>query len=136
MSVDFSKLSQTRVTVPIALLLGLFWVGWNARDFTIETLDEFFFSEAEASQLAEAVKQNTDTITTYIKRQDLRIVNAEIADVTDQIIETQLWIEANGQNTIATARLQDLVERKNKLEAKKACLLNDNVTDKSTCDEA
>jgi hypothetical protein len=136
MAVNLAKMGETKVTVPLILLGALLVFGWKAKDFTVGTLDEFFFSEAEASQLAEAVTKNTETLTNYIRRQDLRDVNSEIAGVTNQIQETQLWIEANGQNPIATARLQELVERKNKLEAKKACLLNDNIEDKSVCEEA
>ena len=48
---------------------------------------------------------------------------------------TQLWIAANGENPIATARLTDLVQRSRALNDKKDCLLNDNVTDKSVCDD-
>ena len=112
MAMNFSKLGEQKVTVPVILLVFLLYLGWNARDFTIDGLDEFFFSEAQGTELAEAVKANTDVLTKYIQRQEIRDVNDQLVQIGAQVTETQLWIAANGDNPIATARLGDLVQRR------------------------
>ena len=134
MAMNFSKLGEQKVTVPVILLVFLLYVGWNARDFTIDGLDEFFFSEAQGTELADAVKANTDVLFAYIQRQEIRDVNEQIQAIGEQVTETQLWIAANGDNPIATARLTDLVQRRRVLEERKSCLQNDNISDKEVCD--
>lgn len=134
MSMNLSKIGEQKVTVPLILLAGLLWLGWNARDLTVNGLDQFFFSEAQGQELAEAVQQNTKVLTDYIRRAEIRDVNDQLVQIDAQVTETQLWIAANGENPIATARLGDLVQRRRGLEDKKACLLNDNVMDKGDCD--
>lgn len=136
MGFDFSKIGEQKVTVPLILLAGLVWLGWNARDLTVDGLDPFFFSEAQGEELTKAVEQNTAVLTAYIKRQEIRDVNDQLSTISSQITETQLWIAANGENPIATARLGDLVKRRSDLMNKKECLLNDNIVDKEVCDYA
>lgn len=135
-SVNFDSLTETKVTVPLILLAGLVWLGWNARELTIDGLDQFFFTDAAASELTKAVQANTDVLSTYIKRQEIRDVSEQIQVIGGQITETQLWVAANGENPIATARLGDLVSRRTKLTNKKNCLLNDNIIDKGVCEDA
>ncbi len=131
---DFSKLGETKVTVPAILLVFLLIIGWNAKDFTIAGLDEFFFTDAAAEELSKQINKNTEVLTDYIRRQEIRDVNDQLVQIDTQVTETQLWIAANGDNPIATARLADLVQRSRTLGDRKACLLNDNVTDKEDCD--
>lgn len=130
---DLSKLGETKVTVPAILLLSLVIFGWKAKDFTIGGLDEFFISEAEGSQMVEQIEQLNETVTKYISKSEIREINNQIQEVNEQITETQLWIAANGGNDIATARLGELVQRRDALKATKACLLNDNIEDKDNC---
>lgn len=136
MALNYSKLAETKVTVPLILILAVAVGAYKAQDFTIEVLDEFFFTDVAASELAKAVEDNTDVLYSYIQKQEIRDVNSEIARVASQIQETQLWIAANGENPIATARLGDLVARQRQLVDKKACLLNDNISDKDVCEDA
>ena len=136
MAVNFSKLGETKVTVPLILIAAIAIASFKAEDFTVEVLDEFFFTDVAAAELADAVKANTDVLYSYIQQQEIRDVNADIVLVANQLQETQLWIAANGENPIATARLQDLVARQRQLTDKKACLLNENITDKSVCEDA
>ncbi len=131
---NFSKLGETKVTVPVILLIFLLYLGWNARDFTIDGLDNFFFTDAAAEELVKQINENTKVLTDYIRRQEIRDVNDQLVQIDTQVTETQLWIAANGDNPIATARLADLVTRSRALGDRKACLLNDNVTDKEDCD--
>lgn len=131
---NFSKLGETKVTVPAILLVFLLYLGWNARDFTIDGLDEFFFTDVAAAELSKQINRNTEVLTDYIRRQEISDVNAQLMQIDAQVTETQLWIAANGDNPIATARLADLVHRSRMLGERKACLLNDNVTDKEDCD--
>lgn len=136
MAFDVSKLGETKVTVPLIMILAVAIGAYKAQDFTIDILDEFFFTDAAAAELADAVKANTDVLYSYIQKQEIRDVNEQIVLVANQIQETQLWIAANGENPIATARLGDLVTRQRQLDDKKDCLLNENITDKDVCEDA
>lgn len=132
-AMNFSKLGEQKVTVPAILLVFLLYIGWQAKDFTIDGLDEFFISEAEGSEMTQQLEQLTETMTKYISKSEIRELNSQIADATDQISATQLWISANGGNEIATARLTDLVQRRDSLQETKECLMNDNIEDKEIC---
>lgn len=132
-AVNLAKLSETKVTVPAILLVTLVVFGWKAKDFTIEGLDEFFVSEAEGSQMVEQIEELNENLTKYISKAEIREINNGIQEISSQITETQLWISANGANPIATARLGDLVARRDNLMETKACLLDDNIDDKDLC---
>lgn len=132
--IDVKKLGETRVTVPLALLAGLFWLGLNARELTIGSLDQVFFTDAAAGELTKAVERNTDALTAFIRRQEIRDVNEQLDDVAAQITATELWIAANGANAIASARMVELINRKSKLEEKRSCLLNASIENKELCD--
>ena len=136
MAINLSKLSETKVTVPLIMILAVAVGAYKAQDFTIDVLDEFFFTDAAAAELADAVQANTEVLYSYIKKQEIRDVKEQIVLVANQIQETQLWIAANGENPIATARLSDLVARQRQLDDKKDCLLNENITDKDVCEDA
>ncbi len=136
MAINLAKLGETKVTVPLILIAAVAVGGYKAESFTVEVLDEFFFTDVAASELAKAVEDNTTVLYSYIQQQEIRDVNADIVLVANQIQETQLWIAANGENPIATARLGDLVTRQRQLNDKKACLLNESITDKSVCEDA
>ncbi len=133
MAMNLAKLGEQKVTVPLALLVGLLVIGWQAKDFTIDGLDEFFISEAEGSEMTAQLEQLTENLGKYIEKSEIRAINDDIAAVDDQVTETQLWIAANGENQIATARLTDLVKRRDALKETKVCLLNDNIEDKEIC---
>lgn len=133
MAMSFAKLGEQKVTVPAILLVFLVYIGWNARDFTIGGLDEFFISEAEGGQMTEQIEGLNTTLTKYIEKSEIREINREIRETNEQVTETQLWIAANGGNAIATARLGELVERRDALKETKTCLLNDNIKDKEVC---
>jgi len=133
-ALSFAKLGQQKVTVPAILLVFLLYAGWSAKDFTIEGLDEFFISEAEGTEMVKQITTLNVTLTSYISKQEIKEINAEIREIGDQITATQLWIAANGNNEIATSRLSDLMERQYALEDKKKCLLNESITNKELCD--
>lgn len=133
--IKLDSLKEMKFTVPVTLLIGLFVIGWQAKDFTIEGLDAFFVSEAEGSQMVEQIEELNENLTKYISKAEIREINAQIQEVNAQVTETQLWIAANGTNDIATARLQDLVSRRDGLRETKACLLDDDIEDKDLCYE-
>lgn len=131
--IKLESLKEMKFTVPVTLLIGLFVIGWQAKDFTIDGLDEYFISEAEGGELAKQIGETNELLVGYIEKAEIREINNELEQVGAQITETQLWIAANGDNPIATARLTDLVKRQNSLKDTKACLLNDNIEDKEVC---
>jgi len=131
--IKLESLKEMKFTVPVTLLIGLFVIGWQAKDFTIAGLDEFFVSEAEGSEMVAQIEELNDTLVGYISKSEIREINNLIQEATTQITETQLWIAANGTNPIATARLGDLVQRRDNLRETKACLLDEDMTDKDLC---
>ena len=133
MAMNFAKLGEQKITVPAILLVFLVYIGWNARDFTIGGLDEFFISEAEGGEMTKQIEGLNTTLTKYIEKSEIREINREIRETNEQITETQLWIAANGGNSIATARLGDLVQRRDSLKETKVCLMNNNIEDKEVC---
>jgi len=133
MAMNFSKLGEQKITVPAILLVFLVYIGWNARDFTIGGLDEFFISEAEGGQMVEQLEEIGKKLDTYVSKSEIREVNHTMEEVESQITETQLWIAANGGNDIATARLADLIKRRDMLKERKACLLDDDIENKENC---
>jgi len=136
MAINLAKLGETKVTVPLILIAAVAVAAYKAQSFTVEVLDEFFFTDVAAAELADAVQANTEVLYSYIQKQEIRDVNEQIVLVANQIQETQLWIAANGENPIATARLRDLVARQRQLDDKKDCLLNERITDKDVCEDA
>lgn len=131
--IKLESLKEMKFTVPVTLLIGLFVIGWQAKDFTIEGLDDYFISEAEGGEMTQQIEQLNVNLTKYIEKSEIRAINDDIGAVNDQVTETQLWIAANGENQIATARLGDLVKRRDSLKETKECLLNDNIEDKEVC---
>ena len=132
-TLNLAKLGETKVTVPLILIAAVALIGFKAQSFTVDVLDEFFFSEAQGQELAQAVEKQGIMLYEYIAKSEIREVNDAMREVNEQITETQLWIAANGTNPIATARLGDLVQRRDELKDTKACLLNDNIDDKDLC---
>jgi len=131
--IKLDSLKEMKFTVPVTLLIGLLVIGWQAKDFSIGVLDEFFVSEAEGSEMVEQIEELNDTLVGYISKSEIREINNQIQEVNAQITETQLWIAANGSNAIATARLGELVQRRDNLRETKACLLDEDMTDKDLC---
>ena len=132
-TLNLAKLGETKVTVPLILIAAVALIGFRAQSFTVDVLDEFFFSEAQGQELAQAVEKQGIMLYEYIAKSEIREVNDAMREVNEQITETQLWIAANGTNPIATARLGDLVQRRDELKDTKACLLNDNIENKDNC---
>lgn len=131
--IKLESLKEMKFTVPVSLLIGLFVIGWQAKDFTIAGLDEFFISEAEGSEMTKQIEELNENLVGYISKSEIREINNLIQEATTQITETQLWIAANGTNEIATARLGDLVQRRDNLRETKVCLLDEDITDKDLC---
>jgi hypothetical protein len=131
--IKLDSLKEMKFTVPVSLLIGLFVIGWQAKDFTIEGLDAFFISEAEGTEIVEQLDKISDSLDSYISKSEIREINHQIQEVNAQVTETQLYIAANGNNDIATARLQDLVARRDALRETKDCLLDEDITNKELC---
>ncbi len=131
--IKLESLKEMKFTVPVSLLIGLFVIGWQAKDFTIEGLDAFFVSEAEGSEIVEQLEDISDSLSSYISKSEIREINHQVQEVNAQVTETQLYIAANGNNDLATSRLQELVARRDALRETKACLLDESITEKELC---
>lgn len=91
---DVKKLGSLKVTVPIALLGGLVWLGFKADDLSLELLDDVFFSEAQAQSLSGKVndiEKKVDTIGVELKAK-------RVADLEESIFALSIdWCMSTGQ---------------------------------------
>jgi hypothetical protein len=132
---------QLKVTVPIGLLIGILYVGYKADSISLALLDEVFFSEAQGQTISEKVDkigkevtELSETVQQFVKVDTIKELNRKIQDTEDQISETNIGIATNGESPAYAARLRDLSMRLDTLTEQKACLLNDNITNKELCD--
>jgi hypothetical protein len=50
-------LTDIKVSVPAALLVGLVWLGFKADDLSVQYLDRFFMTDAQAQEITDRVIQ-------------------------------------------------------------------------------
>jgi hypothetical protein len=50
-------LTDIKVSVPVALLVGLVWLGFKADDISIQYLDRFFVTDVQAQEITDRVIQ-------------------------------------------------------------------------------
>lgn len=126
-SIDFDKLKQTKVTVPLIVLLGVVWLGWNAKDLTADALGEFFLSKAVAEEqykvLTEQTTETRTLIVLHINEYKLNENARAVRTVTNQLYELQFYVAANGESDLTRDRKRDLENEVQKLSRVRACII-------------
>jgi len=126
-TIDYSKLKETKVTLPIIGVLALMVFAWKADKLTVDYLDDFFMTKAVAEEQFESINKqlgaNATLISGHIRTYELN-ENAKSSQlVQDQIYELQLYISANGENDLTRTRQRDLDASLSRLGRVRACIV-------------
>jgi hypothetical protein len=78
--------SKMHVSVPLALLAGLFWLGFNAQHTTVAYLSEFFVSRAQAQDITRRVEQLEESV----KGLGTKIDNNRLAQLEAQVFQVRI----------------------------------------------
>lgn len=124
---DYSKLKETKITIPVVVLLGMLWIGFNAKDLTIGKLSEFFVTTAKAEEqykvLTETVTENRTLIVTHINEYKLNENAKETRAITNEIYNLELYEAAQGTSQLTQQRRRDLEDQLSRLARVRACIL-------------
>lgn len=131
--IDYSKLKETKVTLPILAVVGLVVLGWKFDGITVDYLDEFFMSRAHAEEQFTVIsEQTTETrtlIVTHINEYKLNENAKATANASDQLYNLQLYVAANGASELTNNRQRDLANTLAKLGRVRACIIRNAVPD-------
>ncbi len=124
---DYEKLKQTKVTIPVVVLLGFLWLGFNAKDLTVSALGDFFLAKATAEEqykvLTETVTENRVLIVTHIQEYKLNENAKETRNITNEIYNLELYVAANGTSQLTTDRDRDLRNQLARLSRVRSCIV-------------
>jgi len=127
MTLDYSKLKEAKITIPVVVLLGLFWVGFNAKAITVDALGEFFIHKAAAEdqyqQLAAKIETNQTVIVSHIQEYKLNENARETRAITNELYNLELFESANGVSQLTQDRKRQLTEQLQTLARKRACVI-------------
>ena len=131
-TIDYSKLKETKVTLPLIGVLALLWFGWKFDGITVDYLDEFFLSKSLAEeQYTVITKQTTETrvlIVTHINEYKLNENAKSTANAADQLYNLELYVAANGASDLTTNRQRDLANTLARLGRQRACIIRNAST--------
>lgn len=131
-TLDYSKLKETKITIPIVVLLGFIWLGWNAKDLTVSALGDFFLAKATAEEqykvITEQITETRTLVVTHINEYKLNENGKATRETADQLYNLELYIAANGDSDLTTTRKRDLSNQLARLGRQRACIIR-NATD-------
>lgn len=124
---DYSKLKDTKITIPLVAVLGFLWLGFNAKSLTVGALSEFFLAKAEAEEqfivVTEQVTETRTLIVTHINEYKLN-ENAKATRVAaDQMYNLELYIAANDESQLTADRKRALANQLATLSRQRACII-------------
>ncbi len=130
-TIDYSKLKETKVTLPIIGVIGLLVFGWKFDGITVGYLEQFFLSKAVAEeQYTVITKQVTETrvlIVTHLNEYKLNENAKATANTSDQLYNLELFVSANGASDLTVNRQRDLANTLSKLGRQRACIIRNAV---------
>ncbi len=124
---DYSKLKETKVTLPLIAVVALVFLGWKFDGITVDYLDEFFLSKALAEEqytvITEQVTETRTLIVTHLNEYKLNENAKATANASDQLYNLELYVAANGASDLTTNRKRDLGNQLSKLGRQRACII-------------
>lgn len=124
---DYSKLKDTKITIPVVVLLGFVWLGWNAKDLTVSALGDFFLNKAVAEEQYKVVtEQITETrvlIVTHIQEYKLNENAKETRQISNELYNLELYVAANGASELTNNRQRDLANQLARLGRVRSCVV-------------
>lgn len=125
--IDFSKLKETKVTLPLIAVVTLFVIGWKFDGLTVDYLDEFFMSKANAEEqftvITEQTTQTRTLIVTHINEYKLNENAKATANASTQLYNLELYVAANGASDLTNNRQRDLAQTLARLGRARACII-------------
>ena len=129
--IDYEKLTQRRVTVPAIMLLGIAVLGWRAESITVDFLDDYFITRAEAGESAELitaqVAQTSKLLVSHISEYQLNENAKAIRQTEDAIYNLELYVAANSESQLTRDRMRELRADLGRLGRVRACIVRDEV---------
>lgn len=124
---DYKKLKETKITIPVVVLIGMLWVGFNAKSLTVGTMSEFFVPRAEAEEqytvLSKQLIETRTLVVTHIKEYKLNENARETQSVANEMYNLELYEAANGESQLTLDRKRDLEHQMQRLNRMRACVL-------------
>ena len=96
-----------RVTVPVALLAGLFWLGFSADSISVDYLKQWFITRAEAQTISEKVDRLEGSVNDLGRKIDTNRVAAIEREVFD--LRIQQCMAQGALKTVFADQLAKLV---------------------------
>lgn len=128
--INIETFKQTKVTLPLIMVIGLIVLGFKADNLTVSYLGEFFLTKAVAEeqyeQITEQLTANTKLITGHIRTYELNENAKETKGVQDQLYNLELYVAANGENDLTRTRKRDLSADLNRLGRVRACIVRND----------
>ena len=139
-TIDYSKLKETKVTLPIIGVIGLLVLGWKFDGLTVDYLDEFFLSKSLAEEqytvITEQVTETRVLIVTHLNEYKLNENAKATASASDQLYNLELYVAANGASDLTANRQRDLANTLSRLGRQRACIIRNAVASQSAAPPA
>lgn len=128
--IDVEKFTQRKVTVPIIMVVGLVVLGFKADNLTVDYLDDFFVTKAEAEehseQITAQVGDNTTLLVSHISEYKLNENAKAIKNTENAIYNLELYVEANSESELTRTRRRDLATELSRLGRVRACIVRND----------
>lgn len=128
--ITLETLKQTKVTLPLIMVVGLVVLGFKADNLTVSYLGEFFLEKAVAEeqyeQITQAVESNAKLITGHIRTYELNENARDTRAVQEKLSDLELYVAANGVNPIVTDRRAELQRELGRLGRVRACVIRND----------
>lgn len=126
--IDWDKLKQARITMPITALFVIAVGGWQGVGWFNDFHGEYL-TVANAEESFELIQTSIDInakiIGAHINEYKLNEAGKAIQNVRDQQFDLMQWVDTNGSNQVTQDRDRDLEERLLDLEIYQDCLLEE-----------
>lgn len=124
--IDWDKLKQARITMPITAIFVIAVGGWQGVGW-FNTFHDDYLTVANAEQSFEQIQSSIDgnskVIGEHINEYKLIEASKAIQGVRDQQFQLLQWVDTNGSNQVTLDRERDLEVRLDRLEQYRDCLI-------------
>ena len=111
------------------MLLGIAVLGWRAESITVDFLDDYFITRAEAGESAELitaqVAQTSKLLVSHISEYQLNENAKAIRQTEDAIYNLELYVAANSESQLTRDRMRELRADLGRLGRVRACIVRD-----------
>jgi len=125
--VDWNKLKETKVTLPVIGIIALVIVGFKINGWTVDYFGQFFLSKAVAEEqytvITEQVTETRTLIVTHLNEYKLNENAKATAKTADQLYNLELYVAANGDSDLTNTRKRDLGSTLSRLGRQRACII-------------